>query len=191
MTEFLEEEEESPAETITPVPSSQITQDTNPAANGWYEYADDDTSFLLPIPTSDTTPVEGKTYYTVTYNGPSSNNEGVNNMSETAIAYSTYQTYLMYKTSSTGTYAKVVDIKDYPDMLGDPNLLDCTTLSHGMEMRIPGILQAGDGYPFTANYTPTNFSLIKNTLSGHQYWYALYLGGTTAGVPDGHNGKFE
>ena len=163
MTEFLEEEEEA-AETITPVPSSQITQDTNPAANGWYEYADDDTSHLLPIPTSDTTPVEGKTYYTVTYNGPSSNNEGVNNMSETAIAYSTYQTYLMYKTSSTGTYEKVVDIKDYPDMLGSPNMIPVTSLSDGMEKNIPGILQTGDGYPFTANYTPTNFSLIKNIL---------------------------
>lgn len=107
-----------------------------------------------------------------------------------AMAYSTYQTYLMYRTTTSGTYTKLIDIKDYPDMLGDPNLLDCTTLSDGIEKRIPGIIQNGDGYSFTANYTPTNFSTVKE-LSGNQYDYALWLGGNTSGEPDGHNGKFS
>jgi len=71
-----------------------------------------------------------------------------------------------------------------------PNMLDCTTLSDGMEKRIPGILQSGDGYSFTANYTPANFAKVK-ALVGHQYDYALWLGGTSTGEPDGHNGKFS
>ena len=75
-------------------------------------------------------------------------------------------------------------------MIGAPNMLDATTLSHGQQMQIPGIRQVGDGYQFTANYTVPNFQAIKD-LEGHQYDYALWLGGTTAGVPDGHNGKFS
>lgn len=109
-------------------------------------------------------------------------------MSE-ALAYSTYQTYLMYRTSSSGSYSKLIDIKDYPDMIGDPNMLDATTLSDGMEKQIPGIIRLGDGFQFTANYTPTNFTKVK-ALENNIYDYALWLGGSTAGEPDGHNGKF-
>ena len=106
------------------------------------------------------------------------------------IAISTYQTYLMYRTTSSGTYEKVIDIKDYPDMIGSPNMLDATTLSNGQEIQIAGIKRVGDGFQFTANYTIENYTKVKG-LEGHQYGYALWLGGTTAGVPDGHNGKFS
>ena len=111
-------------------------------------------------------------------------------MSEATLAYSTYQTYLMYRTTTNGSYAKLVDIKDYPDMIGEPNMLDATTLSHNMEIKIAGIFQTQDGFTFTANYTPQNFQLVKN-LENHTYDYALWLGGTTAGVPDGNQGKFS
>ena len=106
------------------------------------------------------------------------------------IAISTYQTYLMVKTSSEGSYSKVVDIKDYPDMIGSPNMLDATTLSNSQEIQIAGIKRVGDGFQFTANYTLSNYSAVKE-LEGHQYPYALWIGGTSVGVPDGHNGKFE
>lgn len=106
------------------------------------------------------------------------------------IAISTAQTYLMVRTSSAGSYAKVVDIKDYPDMVGTPNMLDATTLSNTQEIQIAGIKRVGDGFQFTANYTKANYQAVVD-LQGHQYGYALWLGGTTAGVPDGHNGKFE
>ena len=112
-------------------------------------------------------------------------------MSEVAAnAYSTYQTYLVYRTTTSGSYAKLIDIKDYPDMLPDPNMLDATTLSDSQEKQIAGIMRMGDGYRFTANYTPQNFSAVK-ALENHQYEYGLWLGGTTTGEPDGHNGKFE
>ena len=109
-------------------------------------------------------------------------------MSEVAI--STYQTYLMVQTTDSGSYEKVIDIKDYPDMIGTPNFLDATTLSHAQEIQIAGIRRVGDGFQFTANYTLANYTRVKE-LEGHQYNYALWLGGTSAGVPDGHNGKFE
>lgn len=106
------------------------------------------------------------------------------------IAISTFQTYLMVKTSTAGSYEKVVDIKTYPDLVGSPNMLDATTLSNGQEIKIAGIKRLGDGLQFTANYTLANYQAVKN-LEGHQYDYAVYLGGTTAGVPDGHNGMFK
>lgn len=106
------------------------------------------------------------------------------------IAISTYQTYWMVKTTTEGSYSKVIDIKDYGDLLSAPNMLDATTLSHGREIQIPGIVRAGDGIPLTANYTLANYAAVK-ALEGHQYDYAIWLGGTTAGVPDGHNGKFS
>lgn len=106
------------------------------------------------------------------------------------IAISTAQTYLMVRTTTSGSYAKVVDIKDYPDMIGTPNMLDATTLSNTQEIQIAGIKRVGDGFQFTANYTLANYSRVKE-LEGNQYDYALWLGGTTEGVPDGHNGKFS
>lgn len=159
----------------------------NPHEDHWYEYDEGyDTGGTIAMPgyylSSDTSPVSGKTYYYLL--------EEESTMSETAKAYSTYQTYLMYRSSSAGSYAKVVDIKDYPDMIGSPNMLDCTTLSDGMEKRIAGILQMSDGLAFTANYTPTHFSTVR-ALEGKQYDYALWLGGNASGNPDGHNGKFE
>ena len=72
------------------------------------------------------------------------------------IAISTYQTYLMVRTSSAGSYAKVVDIKDYPDLIGTPNMLDATTLSNSQEIQIAAIKRAGDGLQFTANYMLAN-----------------------------------
>ena len=169
--------------TLTVVPSSMITPSTNPKANGWYEFADDDEFNINPIRTQDTSPVDGKFYYMMKGDDET--------MSEAnAIAYSTYQTYLMYRTTSSGSYDKLIDIKDYPDMLGEPNMLEATTLSDGQEKKIAGILRLGDGFQFTANYTVENFNAVKE-LEGHTYWYGLWLGGTTAGVPDGHHGKFE
>ena len=42
---------------------------------------------------------------------------------------STYKTYLMYRTNSSGTWAKVVDITSFPDLIGTPERIDITTLS--------------------------------------------------------------
>jgi len=184
-----------------PIDTSAYPANTNPSALGWWEDDPGDMAGYFKIPTSDTTIDPDKQYFGTPLRSQVStehldiwtaqiNQQGVSNMSETAIAYSTYQTYLMYRTASTGTYTNLIPIKDYPDMIQTPNMLDATSLSDGMEKQIPGIIRLGDGYQFTANYTPTNFSTVK-ALEGHQYNYALWLGGSTTGTPDGHNGKFE
>ena len=96
------------------------------------------------------------------------------------MAISTYKIFLMKKASTGDTYEKVIDIKDFPDLGGAPEMLETTTLSDKMQTYIPGI-QSLDALEFTANYTKEDFT-------------RLWFGGTeSSGVltPTGSDGKFE
>lgn len=106
------------------------------------------------------------------------------------MAISTYKVFLMMKESSA--YDKLVDIKDFPDMGGAPEMLETTTLSDKMQTYIPGI-QSTDALEFTANYTKADFDKLK-ALEGVEKQFAVWFGGTeTAGTltPSGSDGKFE
>jgi hypothetical protein len=107
------------------------------------------------------------------------------------MAISTYKVFLMKKATEGGTYSKLIDIKEFPDLGGEPEMLETTTLSDNMQTYISGI-QSLDGLSFTANYDVTQFQTLK-ALEGQQNSYAVWFGGTeSAGVitPDGSNGKF-
>lgn len=108
------------------------------------------------------------------------------------MAISTYKVFLMKKGSSDGTWSKLVDIKEFPDLGGEPEMLETTTLSDNMQTYIAGI-QSLDGLTFTANYDKEDFQTLK-ALEGKQNDYAVWFGGTgDAGslTPDGSNGKFS
>ena len=47
------------------------------------------------------------------------------------MAISTYKVFLMKKT--TDAYEKLIDIKDFPDLGGAPEMLETTTLSDRMQ----------------------------------------------------------
>ena len=107
------------------------------------------------------------------------------------MAISTYKVFLMHKTSSGDTYTKLIDIKEFPDLGGEPEMLETTTLSDNMQTYIAGI-QSMDGLSFSANYDMTEYKKLK-ALEGKKESYAVWFGGTeSAGVvtPDGSNGKF-
>lgn len=105
------------------------------------------------------------------------------------MAISTYQTYLMKGTGTDDiTYSKLIDIKDFPDLGGAPEMLETTTLSDAAQTFIKGI-QTMDALEFTANYDATDFETIKE-LTGPQK-LAVWFGATSAGVPDGNRGKFS
>ena len=108
------------------------------------------------------------------------------------MAISTYKVFLMYKASASADYTKLVDIKEFPDLGGEPELLETTTLSDGMQTFIPGIQQL-DSMTFTANYTKTDYTTLKG-LEGTEKSYAVWFGGTVSGTtvtPTGTDGKFE
>ena len=45
---------------------------------------------------------------------------------------STYQTYLMYRTTTTADFAKVIDITSFPDLVPPKDRIDITSLSDYM-----------------------------------------------------------
>ena len=105
---------------------------------------------------------------------------------------STYKVFLMHKTSGGTSYSKLLDIKEFPDLGGDPELLETTSLSDKMQTFILGI-QTADGLAFPANYDKDKFTELK-ALEGQQLDLAVWFGGTeTEGVvtPDGSDGKFS
>jgi len=56
--------------------------------------------------------------------------------------------------------AKVVDIKDFPDLISDPEMIETTTLSDPQVTNIPGI-RGSDMLTFTCNYTSADFATVK------------------------------
>ncbi len=62
--------------------------------------------------------------------------------------------------TDAATVAKVVDIKDFPDLMGEPNMLETTTLSDTSQTFIPGI-KSVDVMNFLYNYTKEAFDKVK------------------------------
>lgn len=107
------------------------------------------------------------------------------------MARSTFKTFLMYA-ATEGTYTKLIDIKDYPDLGGAPEMLETTTLSDPMQTNIPGI-QSLDSLEFTANYTAEDFARLKE-MEDEDLDLAVWFGGTEEGnviTPTGSEGKFS
>lgn len=107
------------------------------------------------------------------------------------MAISTYKVFLMKKGDTGDTWSKLVDIKEFPDLGGEPEMLETTTLSDKMQTYIAGI-QSLDGLTFTANYDMATFKTLK-ALEGKKASYAVWFGGTEASgnvTPTGDNGKF-
>ena len=89
------------------------------------------------------------------------------------MAINTQGIQLMKKGTGT-TYTKLVDIKDFPDIGGAPEMLETTTLSDSMQTYIPGI-QSSDAMEFTANYTKADYDTIT-ALAGTETQFAIYFG---------------
>lgn len=87
-----------------------------------------------------------------------------------ANAISTYLCTLKWGESADAV-TKKIDIKDFPDLMGEPNLLETTTLSDGAQTFIPGIKQM-DTMSFTYNYTVENFTAVRED-EGKDLFYSL------------------
>ena len=106
------------------------------------------------------------------------------------MAISTYKIFLMMKKEAS--YEKLIDIKDFPDLGGSPEMLETTTLSDRMQTYIPGV-QSLDALEFTANYTKEDFTKLK-ALEGVEHEFAVWFGGTEEAnvlTPTGTDGKFQ
>ena len=105
------------------------------------------------------------------------------------MAISTYKTFLMHKNGNN--YEKLVDIKEFPDLGGQPEMIDVTTLSDKISKYVLGV-QGNEGMTFLANYTKADYTALQ-ALEHQEEDYAVWFGGTESGgvvTPDGSNGKF-
>lgn len=72
---------------------------------------------------------------------------------------------------SAEAVAKVVDIKDFPDMIGEPEMLETTVLSSPVQTHIPGV-KATETLTFTYNFTKEDFAKVEAD-AGKPLHYAL------------------
>ena len=86
------------------------------------------------------------------------------------MAISTYLATLKWGTTADQV-AKVIDIKEFPDLMGEPNMLETTTLSDGAQTYIPGI-KSMDSMAFLFNYTKEAFAAVRDD-EGKQLFYEL------------------
>ena len=75
------------------------------------------------------------------------------------MAMNTYGIRLLWGETADAV-EKVVDIKDFPDMISDPELLEVTTLSDSQVTNIMGI-KGSDMLTFTCNYTKADFTAVN------------------------------
>lgn len=107
----------------------------------------------------------------------------------TAKAISTFGIQLLCGDSAEAL-KELCRIKDFPDLIGDPNLIDVTDLQDDQQTNILGI-RTSDTMAFTANYTKEAYDAVEALASQDKY-YALKLsdgsgwswqGQHTMGVP--------
>ena len=106
------------------------------------------------------------------------------------MASSSYKTFLMHKDASA--YEKLVDIKNFPDLGGAPEMLETTTLSDAMQTFVEGI-QSQSALEFNINYDLETYQKIV-AMKGIEKEFAVWFGGTETGgsvTPTGDEGKYN
>lgn len=106
------------------------------------------------------------------------------------MASSSYKTFLMHKNASA--YEKLVDIKNFPDLGGAPEMLETTTLSDAMQTFVEGI-QSQSALEFNINYDLETYQKIV-AMKGTEKEFAVWFGGTETGgsvTPTGDEGKYN
>ena len=91
---------------------------------------------------------------------------------------------------SAETVTKVIDVKDFPDMLGAPEQLECTTLRDEAQVFINGIRSSSE-LNFTYNYTKEDFAKVEADANKSLHYALIFSDGSkftwqgqhTSGLP--------
>lgn len=76
---------------------------------------------------------------------------------------------LSYKTDSGSTYTDLTNLQEIPDLGGESEAIEITTLADAAHMYTDGILNYGDSLSFKFLYDKEQFTTL-NTLSGSIGW---------------------
>lgn len=93
------------------------------------------------------------------------------------MAISTFAAELSWGESAE-TVTKKIDIKDFPDLIGDPNMLETTTLSDDAQTFIPGI-RTMDLLTFTFNLDKNTGKAVKDDEDKKLHYELAFSDGTT------------
>ena len=108
------------------------------------------------------------------------------------MAISSYKVELHNAATAEGQFKKFADIKDFPDLFGEPNTIETTTLSDNQQTFIPGI-KSSDILPFTLNWDKEVAQTIVGMEGKESFWKVIFSDGASfafAGAPSlGVTGK--
>ena len=88
---------------------------------------------------------------------------------------------LAYKASGASSFTDLTNLQEIPDLGGNADSVEVTTLEDSAHMYINGLLDYGDSLDFTFLYEKAQFTTL-NGLSGAQSWKVTLpgTGGMTA-----------
>ena len=88
---------------------------------------------------------------------------------------------LSYKAGSASSYTDLTNLQEIPDLGGEADSVEVTTLDDAAHMYINGLLDYGDSLDFTFLYDKTQFTTLSG-LSGTVSWKVTLpgTGGATA-----------
>ena len=86
--------------------------------------------------------------------------------------------------------AKVIDIKDFPDLIGEPEMLETTVLASDVQTFIPGVKSLST-LTFTYNYTKEDFAKVEADANKELHYVLEFADGSkfswtgqhTSGLP--------
>jgi hypothetical protein len=76
---------------------------------------------------------------------------------------------LSYKTSSAGDFTQLTNLQEIPDLGGETEAIEITTLADDAHMYMDGIKNYGDSIPFKFLYDKTQFETLVG-LTGTVNW---------------------
>lgn len=85
---------------------------------------------------------------------------------------------LSYKTNSGSTYTDLTNLQEIPELGGDSEAIEITTLADSAHMYTDGILNYGDSLAFKFLYDKTQFETLQG-LSGSISWQITLPDATT------------
>lgn len=85
---------------------------------------------------------------------------------------------LSYQVGKTGTYTALTNLQEIPELGGESEAIEITTLADAAHMYTDGIKNYGDSLAFVFLYETTQFETLQN-LEGSNGWQVELPDGTT------------
>lgn len=89
---------------------------------------------------------------------------------------------LSYSTSSSGSFTALTNLQEIPDLGGNKDTIEVTTLEDAAHVYTDGLENYGDSLDFKFLYEPTQFTTLQG-LSGELHWKVE--------LPDGASGALD